>query len=202
MESPPPPLAEAHPKRYFSLPFPLPGTFHSPRHKKTGLDLQGNTYWEFRIAGVSERSRWRRMVHYPGSTHHSDVKVPPLWHQWLRYTRNEAPSLDEQRGDVTRQARLKILAAEADRRWEAKPRVMCAEETRRLEGRREVAKEEVRETKVVSEQQGDSHSQRSRIVEKGTEEEKKDPWAKARAMGPSEDWQPESWKAPQPAKRT
>ncbi|SPO03014.1 uncharacterized protein DNG_05695 [Cephalotrichum gorgonifer] len=69
-------------------------------------------------------SNWRRIVHYPRSTHLSEVKVPPQWHSWLRYTRSEAPTMDEQIEEAARQDRIKMLAAQADRRWEAKPKVM------------------------------------------------------------------------------
>ncbi|XXH05252.1 Superoxide dismutase [Mn], mitochondrial [Hypoxylon texense] len=90
-----------------------------------GLDLQGNTYWEFRLTRgdpeLSPDARYRRIVKYPRSTHYSEVKVPPQWHQWLRYQRRRAPSLAEQAEDVARQERVKLLAAEADARWEAKP---------------------------------------------------------------------------------
>ncbi|AEO58027.1 hypothetical protein MYCTH_2304985 [Thermothelomyces thermophilus ATCC 42464] len=110
-----------------------------------GFDLSGNTYWEFLDRGsrlppprtnpssqtttttTTTRSspvRWRRIVRYPRGTHHSAVDVPPAWHQWLRHTRADPPSLDEQRAEVARQERIKRLAAEADARWEAKPRVM------------------------------------------------------------------------------
>ncbi|KAL2270356.1 hypothetical protein VTJ83DRAFT_2540 [Remersonia thermophila] len=111
-----------------------------------GFDLNGNTYWEFLDRGAprppppgqatSSSSppsrtrptpialRWRRIVHYPRGTHHGDVAVPPAWHQWLRHTRADPPSIEEQRAEVARQARIKLLAAEADRRWEAKPKVM------------------------------------------------------------------------------
>ncbi|KAK4039981.1 hypothetical protein C8A01DRAFT_16108 [Parachaetomium inaequale] len=100
-----------------------------------GLDLNGNTYWEFLDPGsrlppsnpshpLTSPVRWRRIVRYPGNTHPSAVLVPPAWHQWLRHTRADPPSLAEQRAEVARQARIKVLAAEADARWEAKPRVM------------------------------------------------------------------------------
>ena len=87
----------------------------------TGLDLSGNTYWEFRLtrgdptvshnlknndssfsASHQQAYPFRRMVHYPRSTHFSEVKVPPAWHQWLRYMRAAPPTLDEQRADVAR----------------------------------------------------------------------------------------------------
>ncbi|CAM1505518.1 Fc.00g111550.m01.CDS01 [Cosmosporella sp. VM-42] len=162
-----------------------------------GFDLEGNTYWEFRLTsrGTGGNERWRRIVNYPRSTYLSSVKVSPLWHQWLRHTRQEPPSLDEQQGDVVRQARMKFLAAEADARWEAKPRVMdvpggaTGQRLPILESQdaaQEVAVEEVKpkETKPVEEDAGKSQ----------------DPWAKAKAQGPSENWQPSSWN-PTPAKK-
>lgn len=43
------------------------------------------------------------------------------WIQWLRHTRTDPPTIQEQRLDQTRQLQLKQLAAEADRRWAEKP---------------------------------------------------------------------------------
>ncbi|KAH7631645.1 hypothetical protein B0T09DRAFT_303242 [Sordaria sp. MPI-SDFR-AT-0083] len=86
----------------------------------TGLDLAGNAYYQFRP--TRSTIRWRRIVQYPGgrSTHFSDVAVPPSWHQWLRYTRDEPPTIEEQEAEVARQERIKVLAKMADERWEAK----------------------------------------------------------------------------------
>ncbi|RMZ78013.1 hypothetical protein DV737_g4108, partial [Chaetothyriales sp. CBS 132003] len=80
-----------------------------------GQDLSGNTYWEFKDALRS--NRFRRRVRFHGKTHLSDVQVSPLWHQWLRYTRAVAPTLQEQAADVARQAQLKHNARLADERW-------------------------------------------------------------------------------------
>ncbi|KAH6636203.1 hypothetical protein F5144DRAFT_628272 [Chaetomium tenue] len=110
-----------------------------------GLDLNGNTYWEFLDRGVpipprdrnpnphsppppttspnTPPTRWRRIVVCPPGTHQGSVNPPPAWHQWLRHTRADPPSLAEQQGEVARRARMRVLAAEADARWEAKPRV-------------------------------------------------------------------------------
>ena len=52
----------------------------------------------------------------------SDVNISPQWHQWLRQTRPDPPTIREQQGDVVRQAQLKQNAALADARWEAKER--------------------------------------------------------------------------------
>ncbi|QUC19444.1 uncharacterized protein UV8b_03685 [Ustilaginoidea virens] len=148
-----------------------------------GHDLEGNTYWEFRL--TSSASRWRRIVHYPRSTHYSQVRVSPLWHQWLRHMRASPPSLDEQRGDVFRQERLKHLAAEADARWEAKPRVVePPRDTPRLESR-------------------PAQDQQQQPQQQQQQQQPGDPWAgaraRARAQGPGEAWQPAAWN-PGPAK--
>ncbi|KAH7038267.1 uncharacterized protein B0I36DRAFT_315915 [Microdochium trichocladiopsis] len=112
-----------------------------PWRKKflVGLDLRGNTYWEFRLrhgdpppritssqtADDYTAQRFRRIVHPPSrSVHLSDVQIPPAWHQWLRYSRHEIPTLDEQRADVARQDRIRVLAAQADQRWEQKERLL------------------------------------------------------------------------------
>ena len=86
-----------------------------------GLDLQGNTFWEFRDTLSSHKHRMRRIVQYPSSTHYSEIKISPQWHQWLRHTRPNPPSLTEQSQDIIRQQNLKVLAAEADARWATKP---------------------------------------------------------------------------------
>lgn len=64
----------------------------------------------------------RRIVQYPPSTQYSEVtsKITPAWHQWLRHIREAPPSLTEQAQDLTRQSQLKVLAAQADARWNAK----------------------------------------------------------------------------------
>ncbi|RMD41583.1 hypothetical protein DV735_g3515, partial [Chaetothyriales sp. CBS 134920] len=80
-----------------------------------GQDLSGNTFWEFKDALNS--NRFRRKVRFRNKTHFSDAQVSPLWHQWLRHTRADPPSLQEQTADVTRQIQLKHNARLADERW-------------------------------------------------------------------------------------
>lgn len=43
--------------------------------------------------------------------------TPAQWHQWLRYTRADAPSVRELQGDIARLAALRRNAAIADERW-------------------------------------------------------------------------------------
>lgn len=91
-----------------------------------GLDLSGNTFWEFKDALNAGSHRMRRIVKYPRSTHYSEINISPQWHQWLRHTRDNPPSIAEQSQDLVRQDRLKMLAAEADARWAAKPSFLDA----------------------------------------------------------------------------
>ncbi|KAF1992577.1 hypothetical protein K402DRAFT_416224 [Aulographum hederae CBS 113979] len=86
-----------------------------------GQDLAGNTYWEFK--DVLNAGRWRRIVNYnlAQRTAYSEVKLAPQWIQWLRHTRPEPPSIEEQQDDIVRQARMKQLAAAADARWASQP---------------------------------------------------------------------------------
>lgn len=164
----------------------------------TGYDLEGNTYWEFRLTrGAGGNERWRRIVNYPRSTHLSEVKVSPLWHQWLRYTRQDPPSVSEQQGDVVRQARMKTLAAQADARWEAKPKMMDApggpagQSAPMLESR-------------GAQQEVTASGAETTTLKTPTEDKaakSHDPWARAKAQGPSENWQPAAWSPTSTRKR-
>ncbi|KAI1633803.1 hypothetical protein F4809DRAFT_621873 [Biscogniauxia mediterranea] len=180
-----------------------------------GLDLQGNTYWEFRLRGADSsaaaRHRLRRIVQYPRDAHYSDVRVPPQWHQWLRYRRDDAPTLAEQAADAARQARVRALAAEADARWAAKPSLLDMPQSQpplgssRRSGKQEEGQEEEEEG-VVREERGDVEVE-AKAKEQGQarregaappppekeKEKKKDPWKQYQRGGPSETWQPAAW---------
>ncbi|KAK1768459.1 hypothetical protein QBC33DRAFT_568805 [Phialemonium atrogriseum] len=186
-----------------------------------GLDLQGNTYWEFRDARTSspgaagaETTRARRIVRYPPRTHPSDVAVPPAWHQWLRHTRSAAPTLDEQHADAARQLRMKALAAQADARWAA---AAAADGAPGKGAEGQAAPAPATKSRVGSREGGghapgvspadaagagdagrvDAAGDRGQSWRKMQEEEKVraagpgDPWKRAR--GPSEKWQPKGW---------
>jgi len=184
-----------------------------------GSDLQGLTYWEFL---GSNPARPRRIVKGPRTLHHSDVQeaISPLWHQWLRHTRADAPSLEEQRADVQRQVELKINARLADERWNSKKRYIEkprekdeeASGTRGIEAQRQVA-EDVRGRMV--ERAGlppkaavdavDNLNERE--GERGQKQQQQpDPWEQERqkqkqtASNPGGAWQPEAW-TPPPRKR-
>ncbi|KAI8228046.1 NADH-ubiquinone oxidoreductase assembly factor N7BML [Colletotrichum sp. SAR 10_77] len=167
-----------------------------------GRDLQGYTYWEFREQRGDGPGRFRRIVHYPRSTYLSDVKVSPLWHQWLRHTREHPPSLEEQSSEVVRQERMKLLAAQADARWEAKPRVMDAPGQATGQplpalntAQRQPIAPELESVHATTTESTESIPTQS--TPKTSAAKKKyghDPWEQAK--GPGEAWQPQAWVPP------
>ena len=231
MEGPSPALAEALPRRYVSpihrsMPVnlqiflqppnsPGPPSHHTcilTRQRRTGFDLEGNTYWEFRLtrgassspsSGDGPGERWRRIVQYPRSTHLSQVRVGPQWHQWLRHTRPDPPSLGEQRGDEARRGRLRVLAAQADARWEAKPRLVgepggASAPMLPRPGGGDVIREGAEaggaeQQKPAEEQEKLLEKQEKKQAERQGEAENDDPWAQAKSRGPTESWQPSAW---------
>lgn len=141
--------------------------------------------------------------------------------QWLRHTRPEAPTIDEQQYEVARQARMKYLAAEADARWAAKPSAVDAPDKQQpmqmLESRdpasgirqmntgQEAIEREVQESKSIEqdlpEETTESDAAPTLKKRKPMRTEPKDsPWKKAASANPSGDWQPAPW-APPPARK-
>jgi len=146
-----------------------------------GQDLQGNTYWEFKDA--LNHQRLRRIVKYRHQTHFADVQVSPQWHQWLRQTRRDAPTLQEQTADVQRQAQLKYNARLADERWAAKARyIETPQPTPQLAVGRDPGLPE-QERKVPP------------AVDTPMPKGKEDPFKKHSEIGtnPGAMWQPEAW---------
>ncbi|ROW17658.1 hypothetical protein VPNG_00602 [Cytospora leucostoma] len=180
-----------------------------------GLDLDGNTYWEFRDLRGDPNDpavRWRRIVEYPRNTHYGEVKVPPQWHQWLRYTRQQPPSIQEQHAEVRRQHQIKYLAAEADARWEAKPRLTDAPAQAPRPPVAALGGRAARGAPPAQEAQPEERSKQEETVTAGVKQEqtqktsrkdpsKKDPWKQHRRGGPSEEWQPNSWTPPAASKK-
>ncbi|KAF1977309.1 hypothetical protein BU23DRAFT_452555 [Bimuria novae-zelandiae CBS 107.79] len=191
------------------------------RRRLAGFDLEGNSYWEFKIS--KHAARTRRIVEYPGGVYHSDVNVPPQWIQWLRQTRFEAPTIQEQQLEVLRQERMKMLAAQADARWAAKPSAVDAPDKQQPVQVLESSdpNSSIRQMNVDQETRD-----RAELLSPVTEEEniqeeapqidaaptlktrkpmrtepKDSPWDQAAAKGnPGDEWQPASW-SPAPARR-
>lgn len=185
---------------------------HRPiRNPPTGLDLEGNTYWVFRLPGTGggaspvgaatdEGRHWRRIVKYPRSTQYSEVKVSPTWHQWLRYRRADPPTLTEQVADVARQERLRRLAAEADARWAAKPSLsdmpagatQPQEQVATREHESSSSLEEGVRERVSGLAGPENTTTKPPAPARPQKQEQADPWKKA-ATGPGETWQPAAW---------
>jgi NADH dehydrogenase [ubiquinone] 1 alpha subcomplex assembly factor 2 len=160
--------------------------------QKAGQDLQGNTFWEFK--DKLNARRLRRIVRYPRSTHYADIKISPQWHQWLKHTRYEAPTIEEQQADLARQAQLKYLAQLADERWASKPSYLD-----KPKDQVQTAPEQNRQTDIKKKTE-DTGGVRSAVDTPDVKPKKENPWAK-HASNPGQNWQPESW-TPGPRRRS
>jgi NADH dehydrogenase [ubiquinone] 1 alpha subcomplex assembly factor 2 len=182
------------------------------RHILIGSDLSGNTFWEYLPPGVSKAARPRRILRPAKATHHSDVQVSPQWHQWLKQTRVDAPSIQEQLRDLQRIQELQVNARLADARWEAKARYIEKPKTEdaevsaqrktfggmdgvKADGPTAVGGEMPR---TEPESKENARPAVDTQIPKGTA----DPWKKAEETGqnPGAKWQPEAW-TPGPKRR-
>ena len=122
------------------------------------------------------------------------------WHQWLRHTRLEAPSMIEQQSDVRRQVELKQLARLADERWASKPSFLDApKEPSQYElstisrnrgsyvGRGEAAEKEGVKNHIG----GDADTQTTESPSRQYKKEKSNPWKVQRDT--QGEWQPDAW---------
>ncbi|KAF3940457.1 hypothetical protein ABW19_dt0205170 [Dactylella cylindrospora] len=181
------------------------------------MDLEGNTYWEFRDRLHPHRPR--RIADFRGGVHsfvnYSEFKVDPQWHQWLRATRLDPPTIPELQADVIRRQQMIERARLADERWAAKGSLLRkpkADEVRRLEASAEatatsdgsmVAAEAesspqtrtpVDTTIGMLEDRLRIERERRKGVEAGSGE------FGGRPAGPSEEFQPAAW-SPKPVDR-
>ena len=173
------------------------------RHILIGSDLSGNTFWEYLPPGVSKAARPRRILRPARKTHHSDVQVSPQWHQWLKQTRADAPSIQEQVADLKRIQELQVNARLADQRWEAKaryiekPRQQASEVSaqRKTFGGMDEAKQDGSTTVDKEMPRTEPESKEGVTMSVKTQAPKDNPWKKAEETGhnPGEKWQPEAW---------
>ncbi|XP_014557129.1 hypothetical protein COCVIDRAFT_15555 [Bipolaris victoriae FI3] len=167
-----------------------------PWRKKwlVGFDLHGNTFWEFKDALHSLRNR--RIAKYSRSTHYGDVQISPSWMQWLRHTRFDPPTIAEQQQDVARQERIKLLAAQADAKWAAKPSALDAPDKQQpvlpLQSQHPTTA-----PSPVNGKQDIQDTAAPRPKKAKAKEPADSPWRQA---AQSQDWQPQGW-TPAPAKR-
>ncbi|SGZ51365.1 CIC11C00000002748 [Sungouiella intermedia] len=157
-----------------------------PFRKKffVGYDLHGNTYWEFTVDGNMQRLR-RKLEPYQEMIFKADYfdTIPPQWLQWLRRTRNEAPTLQELINDQIRQQRIKVLAQQADQRWymekerlENDQRLKLDAELKKVEAEKKKFEEE---SKILKELAAKKQNQ----VQTNPQA---DPWAEADAKAKSD----------------
>jgi NADH dehydrogenase [ubiquinone] 1 alpha subcomplex assembly factor 2 len=152
--------------------------------RNAGQDLQGNTFWEFK--DKLNAQRLRRIVRYPRSTHYADVKIPPQWHQWLKHTRYEAPTIEEQQADLVRQGQLKYLAQLADERWANKPSYID-----KPKDQVQTAPEQNRQADIKKKTEV-TDGAKSAVDASDVKPKMENPWAK-HASNLGQNWQPESW---------
>lgn len=180
-----------------------------PWRKKflVGLDLSGNTFWEFRDQLSADPNRMRRIVKGARKLHHSDVHISPQWHQWLRQTRLHPPTLEEQQMDVMRQVQLKENARLADARWAAKAKyIEKPKEKPRMTtgGNPEVGpgQETISGGDAPKTEPAHKEGVRQAVTtnaEQKTGKEMPDPWEEERqrqkqtASNPGGTWKPDSW---------
>ncbi|CDK25533.1 unnamed protein product [Kuraishia capsulata CBS 1993] len=84
-----------------------------------GYDLSGNTYWEFTMDRNFQNLRRKIQPHHRKEFTVDYYKnIPPQWHQWLRFVRNNPPTIQELLADKHRQEAIKELAKRSDEKWE------------------------------------------------------------------------------------
>lgn len=146
-----------------------------PFRKKffVGYDLHGNTYWEFTIDGNMQRLR-RKLEPYQPLLFKVDyfATVPPQWLQWLRRSRNDAPSLEELINDQVRQQKIKLLAQQADANWTAEKLRLESEHQAKLQRELQRAHQE------------DENSRQNKSLDRGNDNvepsnDSSDPWKQA-----------------------
>lgn len=131
------------------------------------------------------------------------------WHQWLRHTRFEPPTLQEQQLDVSRQAQVKQLAARADERWRSQESFLDSPkqqqpapaigvhdpggyvqqtEPEQAQGVRSAVEDAQNLTAAAEDKPADDGRFKGK-----TKQKEDNPWTKAERGAPSENWQPGSW---------
>ncbi|EGV65976.1 hypothetical protein PSN45_003209 [Yamadazyma tenuis] len=144
-----------------------------PFRKKffVGYDLHGNTYWEFSLDGNMNRLR-RKMEPYQEYMFKADYfsTVPPPWLQWLRRTRVEPPTLQELMAEQIRQDGIKMLASQADEKWQSQKLLLEQEQSLKLQTELDrLHQEESKQSKNVTTDSAPNQSINS----------PNDPWAQA-----------------------
>lgn len=123
---------------------------------------------------------------------------PAQWHQWLRYARENPPTIEEQQQDLIRQAQIKQLARLADERWASKPSFLDKPKTQQPAPPLDTsdASTNARSEHVPTAAQGTSAPKESTPQPEAASAQTKttkpeNPWDNA--TNPGDSWQPGSW---------
>lgn len=123
------------------------------------------------------------------------TEILAQWHQWLRYVRQEPPSIDEQQRDLLRQAQIKKLAQIADEKWAAKPSFLDkpqtsqpAPATRTSDGTLNSSAGQTSPSGHIETAEGIKQENNPRMKKKGLTTNV--------PTGPGEKWQPAAWTPP------
>jgi NADH dehydrogenase [ubiquinone] 1 alpha subcomplex assembly factor 2 len=143
-----------------------------------GYDLHGNTYWEFTIDGNMQRLR-RKLEPYKKELFEADyfATVPPPWLQWLRRTRDNVPTLDELVLEEARQKKIKLLAHQADIKWQQEK--LRLEQEQQLKLQEELHKAEHDDAKYKAEHSKPSTAgseEPTKPADSETSQDSYDPW--------------------------
>jgi NADH dehydrogenase [ubiquinone] 1 alpha subcomplex assembly factor 2 len=146
-----------------------------------GYDLHGNTYWEFTTDGNMQRLR-RKLEPYRQELFEADYfsTIPPQWLQWLRRTRDDVPTLDELVLEEVRQKRIKLLAQQADAKWQQEK--LRLEQEQQLKLQEELHKAEQDDAKYKAEHSKPSTGDGEEPTKPGeleTPQDSYDPWKQA-----------------------
>lgn len=115
--------------------------------------------------------------------------------------------MEEQVAELQRQTRIKLLAAEADARWEAKPSLLDRPPTKTtktsvieegLSQKSEPEPQGVSTSKIASQVRAQAQTRKREdtpATATGSEapSPENDPWRRADRSAPGEAWQPEAW---------
>jgi NADH dehydrogenase [ubiquinone] 1 alpha subcomplex assembly factor 2 len=122
--------------------------------------------------------------------------------QWLRHTRAEPPSINEQQLDEIRQVQLKQLAAAADARWASKPSAITGPSKNNPFIGGQLRGGEESKGRVVKNTGGPNTEETGNVEELGQRDGEAgdpSPWKEIKSAKGAEQ-QPEAWK-PKLAKR-
>lgn len=105
--------------------------------------------------------------------------------------------MQEQMAELQRQARVKMLAAEADARWEAKPSLLHMPQDKTAgttaQGKGGGRLPDGAGTRTESKIENSPAEQTSPRTDPEAKPSDPDPWKRAERGAPGESWQPEAW---------